>query len=528
MNGNGQKKVLGLKIDGNPVNASLRPFWKSSAKKLRAQIMSSLLSILTLTLLAAPAFALTPGMVADNGSSSVTVFDADTNAVLGTVPIPAGEATGDVLITPDRRLGFVTNFDSKVFVIDLTTTPPSLAGGTNPIPISNFGEDLALSPDGKFLLVCDGSAVQPISVIDIAARVEIGIFDTGSDNNSIDVCSDGSVLVTSASGGVRRLTINGSGVLTDTGETLAVSGPQNVYCAPGARSGLVISYWDNLVQSFMIPGLAAVDARALSGTEGGISGALNQAGDRVYIRSNGGGGGEIKVATIQAGGFVDAFSYNSATGALGASPLLSIPIAPANTFYGMDQMALSGNRLYVSQPEALNVYDAGTGNLLASITDVNIVSPSGVTFQAAGDICAGAPPANAIVGTLRSDRIVGTEGDDIIFGLGGSDVIIGLGGNDTICGGAGQDILFGGAGDDRISGGPGDDFLSGDGGDDTLRGGGGNDILVGSAGHDLLMGEAGNDYLNAMDGVSKNDEMNGGIGTDKCHGDAGDGRRSCP
>jgi WD40 repeat protein len=179
-------------------------------------------------------FARTLGMVANNTTNSVTVFDADTYAVLGTVPVPpGGEVVGDVLITPDLKLGFVTNFGYEVSVINLTTSPPTLAGGTNPILISNAGEDLSISPDGKFLLVSDGSAPEPLSVIDIASRSEIHTLSVSQDHNSVDVCSNGAVLVTSFSDNLlRRLTISGTGVLTDTGDVLSVGtptlGPRNV------------------------------------------------------------------------------------------------------------------------------------------------------------------------------------------------------------------------------------------------------------------------------------------------------------
>jgi DNA-binding beta-propeller fold protein YncE len=316
---------------------------------------------------ATPLWAKTIGMVADT-LGSVTVFDADTDTVLGTVMIAPGplHAVGDVLIMPDQTKGFVTNFNSQVFVIDLTTSPPSLAGGTNPIPISNSGEDLSLSPDGKFLVVSDGSNSQPISVIEIATQAEISTLAVGSDTNSVEVCDDGSVLATSTSdNSVRRLTISGTGILTDTGEMLAVAGqPNNAFCAPGGKTGVVITFEDE-IRSFTIPGLGLVDARALSGNAG-LSGLVNSAGNRVFTRDN--------------GGFVDVFSYNSATAALGAAPVFSIPIEDTSTLYGVDQMALTadGKKLYVSQPKALKVYDASTGALLTSITDPNIVAPSGV------------------------------------------------------------------------------------------------------------------------------------------------------
>src|SRR5207249_4686185 len=78
----------------------------------------------------------TRGMVADNSTHSVTVFNADTDTVLGTVFLPGfGSGTGDCSITADLTRGFVTDFTNQVWVIDLTTSPPSLPSGTNPILI---------------------------------------------------------------------------------------------------------------------------------------------------------------------------------------------------------------------------------------------------------------------------------------------------------------------------------------------------------------------------------------------------------
>jgi DNA-binding beta-propeller fold protein YncE len=97
-----------------------------------------------------------------------------------------------------------------------------------------------------------------------------------------------------------------------------------------------------------------------------ISGLVNPLGDRVYAWSN--------------GGAVDVFSFDSATGALGPAPLFSIPVADTVSPFGVDQMAITrdGNKLYVSQPNALNVYDANTGAFLTAITDPAISEPTGV------------------------------------------------------------------------------------------------------------------------------------------------------
>jgi hypothetical protein len=304
------------------------------------------------------------GMVADNSTHSVTIFNPTMDTVLGSVSIGPGSAIGDCSITADGTLGFATDFFDRVWVIDMTTI--TLAPPPNPIPISNNGEDTSITPDERFLVVCDGAVVQPVSVIDIATQTEISTFSLGSDCNSVEVCSDGSVLVTSFyQSRVRRLTIDGTGTLTDTGESMGVGGPNNVICAPNATSGVAISFFGR-IHSFTIPGLVPVDTRNLSGAGGGLSGLVRDTGDLVYIRAS--------------HSFIDVFDYDSATGALGITPVFSIPIEGASGFYGMDQMALTGDKLYVPQPNALDVYDADTGAFLTAITDARISQPTGVCF----------------------------------------------------------------------------------------------------------------------------------------------------
>ena len=312
------------------------------------------------------ATAQTKGMVVNRSTGSVTVFDADADTVLGTVILPgtAGASMGDCSITVDQTLGFVTDFLSRVWVIDIPAL--SLAGGTNPIPIVNFGEDTSITPDQKFVLVSDGSATQPISVIDIAARAQVSTFNPGTDNNSVEVSSDGSVLATSFNTSrLRRFTVDGSGTLTDTGEVLFGGSPMNSYFAPGNASGVVVDFSTRTIRSFTIPGLALVDTRSLAGNA--ICGAFNAAGDRVYVRTNG-------------PARVEVFGFNSGTGAMGAAPLFNIPIAGTPSFFGMEQLTLSpdGSKLYVPQPGALDVYDATNGNFLTSITDAAINGATGV------------------------------------------------------------------------------------------------------------------------------------------------------
>ena len=115
------------------------------------------------------------GMVVDDARRNVVVFDTRTDGVIGLVPMDEAEGvTGDCAIAPDEHFGFITDFAGRLWIIDLTKTPPELASGVNPIPISNPGEDVVVTPDGRFTLVCDGGANAPISVVDPVTRISRG------------------------------------------------------------------------------------------------------------------------------------------------------------------------------------------------------------------------------------------------------------------------------------------------------------------------------------------------------------------
>jgi hypothetical protein len=312
------------------------------------------------------------GMVMDDPTHTAVVIDGLGSTVVGNVHLTSGDTVGDCAISPSGQLGFATDFASRLWVIDLTSTPPRLASGTNPIPISNPGEDVSLTADGRFAVVCDGTSFAPVSVVDVAARSERAVFNLGAPCNSVDVCPDGSVLVSSFDEGrVRRLVLGATGLLSDTGETLSVPQPTNVYCSPDAKSGVVVSATHSWIRSFRVPGLHQVDERTLP--SGGVSGAMARDGTRFYVRTF--------------SGEVDAFAYNSATGALGAAPAFSLSVGPAQTYYGIEQMAVDheGHKLYVPDPFRVRVFDAGTGATLPEIAAPGMSGPTGVCFRPQSD-----------------------------------------------------------------------------------------------------------------------------------------------
>jgi hypothetical protein len=186
------------------------------------------------------------------------------------------------------------------------------------------------------------------------------------------VFHDGSVLVgTFSPSAIRRLVIDAAGNITDTGESRGAFSPSNVYCAPDARSGIVVDNSDS-IRSFRIPGLEPVYSADLT-NYGGTTGVFAADGTKVYVRSY--------------AGTLDAFGYDSDTGYLSEFPLFSRTVSPANGFDGIDQMALdhTGTKLYLPGPNHLEVFDAQTGAVLPELVTDQLPSPTGICFRSRGD-----------------------------------------------------------------------------------------------------------------------------------------------
>ena len=172
-----------------------------------------------------------------NDTTALRVLNASTLAPVASIPVPASSGNYDVVIAPKQSLAFAARGDS-IWIVDLTVSPPVLAAGLNPIPAPGglpLVEDLSLTRDGRFLVASDGGAVSPLVVIDTATRAVVATVDLNANHNSVEVCDNGSVLVTSVDNTVRRWTISAAGALTDTGQslTLPLAGPNNTACGPG-------------------------------------------------------------------------------------------------------------------------------------------------------------------------------------------------------------------------------------------------------------------------------------------------------
>lgn len=344
------------------------------------------------------------GMITDR-SGRAFVFDPDTDTLLGTVVLTGTSLPiFDCVITKDLKRGFIADFNNRrVWVIDLTTAPPSLASGTNPIPVSVFAEDLSLSRDQKFLLVADGGGSgQPLSVVDVAQQKEINTLSLGATSNpsAVEVCPDGSVLVVERTSGtttrIRRYTIDGAGNLTDTGQVLGnASAPDvhNLTCmsAPG-KSGKVrelLAVFVSrracaLVGTIRVDGLVPLSTQALSGPFG-IDATLSRGNTWLYVRTN---AGPFPGPSGAGNGFIDAFKLKRHSSQFGAKKFTIQLGRRTGTAFGVEQTAVhpSKPKLYVSGlrlPE-VRFYHAHMGKLLGKFTAPGMAVPLGICIVRGG------------------------------------------------------------------------------------------------------------------------------------------------
>lgn len=335
------------------------------------------LILIAMGVVSAPAMA-DIGMVVDI-EGDVIVFDPGTDTVLAHVDLPFG-TSGDCAITADGKLGFVSNRGRRIYVIDLETL--GLAGGTNPIVVSNQAYDISITHDSKYIISSGATILQPLAVVDIEARSEISTFSTGLGNSSVEACDDGSVLVgifigppPSYSGVIRRLTIDAMGVLSDTGEELDLASfrPFDVACVPGSETGLTARFVNpGVVSSFPIPIPASATAtiQTLTGVAG-VDVIAHPEGTAVYTRTWWTSGSRPSS--------VEGFEYDPSTGDFGAR-LFQVPVGAAPNLWGIDHLAVDadGEKVYVPEVGAVDVYDATDGTWLGVITDPEMGPTMGI------------------------------------------------------------------------------------------------------------------------------------------------------
>lgn len=368
------------------------------------------------------------GIALSQDDGTVTVFDD--SGIIGSMTLGGGfPLVGDCAFTPDGSQALVTHFQDKgIYVIDMSDpTNPVLAAGTNPIPVSVRAEDISMGPNGQFAAVCGVSEASVVgddefvSSINIAGRVEVDTWSVPAPQLNgctvVEICDDGvSVLIIEgrAPDQIRRLTMDGAGMLTDTTETLAtLAQGVNLACAPGSQSGAVVTSQSGNGQTFLIPGLAQVNTPVVPTVGQGVR--INPAGDQLYFRSTNG--------TQQ----INAYGYNSLTGAVGG--LLFTINAPFDVpWLGIDTFEINPDGATFSVTDNVSdqvvTYSTADGSVVALPAAFGVaVSPTGICFgppaDADGDgvlnvddVCPGTTiPESIPAESLGINRFALTDGD---------------------------------------------------------------------------------------------------------------------
>lgn len=307
------------------------------------------------------AFAAALGMVTDNESNELRLFNADTGVILASLQGAPGQIVGDCAISEDESTGFTSNAGRNISVFKFSDAASGSMVDFSSIEISNAGVDMSLSPDGKLLVSTGaGNIDEPLSIIDTDLQTEVATSELFLDHTSAEFCDDGTLLVTTTYGNsfaspfdnaIYDARVSPTGELTLGGNRLSSGAqPNNGSCAPGSKSGVLLDRNAGLT-SFTLPGLKEVDFFALSGGTA-VAAVFNQTGDRLYVRTT---------------DTVEAFDFNPFNGTMKSDWVQQVSFSAE--YFGIDQIAIDmdSGKLYVDGGRALLILDPASGLQTGSV-----------------------------------------------------------------------------------------------------------------------------------------------------------------
>ncbi len=323
---------------------------------------AALATALCMSLSAGACFAASFGMLTDNQSHELRLFDAGTGMLLASLQGNPGQISGDCALSRDESTGFTSNAGSNISVFRFADAAAGKTADISSIAISNAGVDLSLSPDGRFLVSTGAGYVdEPLSIIDTGSKVEVATSTPFLDHTSAEFCDDGTLLLTTSYGNTFAMPYDnaiydarlaGDGELQLVGNRLSSGAqPNNASCAPGSGAGVLLDREAGLT-SFTLPGIRQADFALLNGGTA-VAAVFNRTGDRLYVRTT---------------NSVEAFDFNPVTGMMQADWVA--PVAFSAEYFGIDQIAIdprSGN-LYVDGGQELLILDPQSGRQSGTVS----------------------------------------------------------------------------------------------------------------------------------------------------------------
>jgi len=324
-----------------------------------------------MSLYAGTCFAASLGLLTDNETDELHLFDAGTGSVIASLQGSPGRISGDCALTGDETTGFTSNAGRKISVFRFVAATTGRSAEVSSIEISNAGVDLSLSPDGHYLVsVGAGNIDEPLSIIDTASQREVATNGEFLDNTSAEFCDDGTLLLTTTYGhsfarpfdnAIYDARLGPGGELQLTGSRLSSGAtPSNSSCAPGSRAGVLLDREAGLT-SFTLPGIHKADFAHLQGGTA-VAAVFNRSGDRLYVRTS---------------YSVEAFDFNPFDGTMQADWVQKVPFSAE--YFGIDQIAIdpANGNLYVDGGSKLLILDPDSGD---QVGRVNAGDATGVCF----------------------------------------------------------------------------------------------------------------------------------------------------
>jgi len=319
-------------------------------------------ALAALSLYAGSCFASALGLLTDNETHKIHLFDAGTGSVIASLQGNLGRISGDCALSRDETTGFTSNAGRNISVFSFSSAATGRTAEVSSIEISNAGVDLSLSPDGRYLVsVGAGNIDEPLSIVDTASQREVSTNGEFLDNTSAEFCDDGTLLLTTTYGhsfarpydnAIYDARLDPGGELQLNGSRLSSGAtPSNSSCAPGSGAGVLLDREAGLT-SFTLPGIRKADFAQLQGGTA-IAAVFNRSGDRLYVRT-----------TYS----VEAFDFNPLNGMMQADWVQKVPFSAE--YFGIDQIAIdpADGKLYVDGGSVLLILDPDNGNQLGRVS----------------------------------------------------------------------------------------------------------------------------------------------------------------
>jgi YVTN family beta-propeller protein len=132
--------------------------------------------------------------VANTAGTSVSVIDTAKNKVvqeIGGIQVPEG-----VAVSPDGKRVYITQFPDKI----LTVVDRKTGKKIKEVPVSGHENDITVTKDGRWVLVCDAETPGALDIIDAATLELVKSIPIKSKAHDIVVTSDSKYAITTSEG----------------------------------------------------------------------------------------------------------------------------------------------------------------------------------------------------------------------------------------------------------------------------------------------------------------------------------------